>query len=437
MAIPSGYDPTTLNHWLWYKYQCHEGSANEFQRLFENIIKRAKPEFMQIRPYGRIGDRKSDGMFVSSSGSTIFQVYSPDELKQAEVEKKINEDLDGAYEHWKMTLKTWVFVYNVRRGLPPDIPSTLLAKQKEYPDITLEHLSSDGLWEMARTLTLQQRVEVLGAPSGYEQLFIASSPGPDELQHLYKDSRLVLIQDTLMTIDKASAISALLPDAPFGFPIIIRPALDQLSFTESAIYQKQIISEALERSRDISFSRFAVFSLAPIPLAIHLGFLLSDGVQVQHFQYDRDALSWSWPIAGEKQVNYKIHYKGIPEQTLEEPVDVLIRISLSATVAKQQTDRSISNVPVEIDMWVDDPDVQWLIEPKQLTELAKAFRTVLNHIRNKVPNCSRIHLFCAMPTGACVIIGQCINPRMNPPVDLYEFSRQAKKPYTWALTLQD
>ena len=135
MSFPNGYDPITLNHWLWYKYKCHECSAEEFQRLFENIIKRYKPEFMQIRPYGNIGDRKCDGLFLADS--TIFQVYSPDELKQSEVQKKIHEDLAGAVKHWGDSLKTWVFVYNVRRGLPPDIPKTLQDQQKQYPNIIL------------------------------------------------------------------------------------------------------------------------------------------------------------------------------------------------------------------------------------------------------------------------------------------------------------
>jgi hypothetical protein len=72
------YDPVTLVHWLWWKLRCHEGSAEDFQKLFESVIKRAHPEFMQIRPYGNIGDRKCDGLFFD--GGAVFQVYSPDEL---------------------------------------------------------------------------------------------------------------------------------------------------------------------------------------------------------------------------------------------------------------------------------------------------------------------------------------------------------------------
>jgi len=64
IAVPTAYDPVTLVHWLWWKLRCHEGSAEDFQKLFENVVKRAQPEFMQIRPYGNIGDRKCDGLRI-------------------------------------------------------------------------------------------------------------------------------------------------------------------------------------------------------------------------------------------------------------------------------------------------------------------------------------------------------------------------------------
>lgn len=61
-------------------------------------------------------------MASSSSTAQFFQVYSPDELTQAELITKIEEDLAGAVKHWKGTLKELVFVYNVRRGLPRIFP---------------------------------------------------------------------------------------------------------------------------------------------------------------------------------------------------------------------------------------------------------------------------------------------------------------------------
>jgi hypothetical protein len=80
----------------------------------------------------------------------------------------------------------------------------------------------------------------------------------------------------------------------------------------------------------------------------------------------------------------------------------------------------------------------WLQSPNQLIKLGQVFRQVLTTIRNKVPGCPRIHLFYAGPTGGCVVIGQQINPRMNPPVEIYEYSQQATpRRYQWALRLEE
>src|SRR5258707_10962348 len=132
---------------------------------------------MQIRPYGNIGDRKCDGLFAAEG--TVFQVYSPDEYKLAEVKRKIDEDLRLAVAHWAERMKEWVFVYNVRRGLAPDIPALLLSKKEIYPKLTLHHLSSDALWEITREVSVQQRSEIWGAVVGYDNFFFKSSI-PDE-----------------------------------------------------------------------------------------------------------------------------------------------------------------------------------------------------------------------------------------------------------------
>jgi tetratricopeptide (TPR) repeat protein len=157
------YDPLTYHHWQEFEIRRLKMSGDDFQQLFEDIMVRARPrEFERVRPYGRFGDRKCDGL-IESEG-IVFQVYSPDELKQAEVQKKIDEDLEGAVQHWSDILKKWVFVYNVKRGVPPDVLGTLQEKQKQYPGIKISHLSNDDLWEIARKLPVQQRAEILGAP---------------------------------------------------------------------------------------------------------------------------------------------------------------------------------------------------------------------------------------------------------------------------------
>lgn len=162
------YDPITYHHWQEFELRRLKGDGNDFQQLFEDIMVRYKTGFIRVRPYGNIGDRKCDGLFQYES--EFFQVYSPDELEQAKVQRKIDEDLDGAVKHWGQAIREWTFVYNVKQGLPPDILQTLQKKEIQYPNIRISHLSNDDLWEIARGLNLQERSEVLGVPPEATQL---------------------------------------------------------------------------------------------------------------------------------------------------------------------------------------------------------------------------------------------------------------------------
>jgi hypothetical protein len=430
--IPAGYDPITLNHWLWFKYQCHESSPADFQRLFENVIKRSRPEFMQIRPYGNIGDRKCDGLFHVDG--TVFQVYSPDELKQAELQAKIEEDCEGAVAHWKAGLKNWVFVYNARRGLPPDIPATLDKQKAKHPTLTIDHISSDKLWEMARGLTVQQRSEVLGAPNGYEHLFFAQGASGKEIEQALAEGRFVLVQDIMSPVNLRDVATAMEPRRPFGAPLWVRPTVGDLPWTAAAAEQAGIVDDAINRGRDL-LPRFSVFSFAQIPLALHLGFVLSDRVEVECYQFDRERKTWRWSDdpAG---ADLDIRVKGAPSKKVTKTGDAVIRVSLSATIAPEAT-RTVATGVVEIDMSVKKPDVAWLRSPAQLDVVGNKFREVLRAIRDHMPGCQRIHLFYAGPTGGAVTVGQQINPRMNPPVETYEYSRQWTPRYHHALTLRE
>lgn len=430
MAVPSGFDPITLNQWLWFKYRCQESSPTEFQRLFEDVMKRYKPEFMQIKPYGNIGDRKADGLFRAEGA--VFQVYSPDELTQANVVKKIDEDLEGAVSEWGDDIKSWTFVYNVRRGLPPDIPMILNGKQRQYPHIAIRDLSNDGLWEILRALTPQQRAEILGAPIGYEKYFIHSE-NDDGLHSTEEnnDSWIVVIQDIINPIDIPAVIDALKPSTIFGAPIYLRPNMD--SWNDAAIYQRTSILDLFEKCRNSYTARFAVFSIAPIPLIAQLGFLLTYNVPTRYFKLHIDSQSWSWP---DEIIESSFKVTGIPAELVSSECDVVIRISLSERISKIETDEIIPDSLVQIDISVEDPSLTWIRNPSQVTGFARVFRETLTEIRRKVPGCQSIHLFMAVPAPIALAVGQQINPRMNPPVRLYEYARNQKPRYQYAFSLE-
>jgi hypothetical protein len=82
---------------------------------------------------------------------------------------------------------------------------------------------------------------------------------------------------------------------------------------------------------------------------------------------------------------------------VNKPRDVVIRVSLSATIAPAET-RAVVRGAVEIDLSVNNPDVMWLRSPVQLDALGK-FRETLQSVRDNMTGCQRIHLFYAGPTG--------------------------------------
>ncbi len=433
MAIPQGYDPITLTQYLWFHHKCFTCPPTEFQNLFEQILSKARFGFMPIRPYGQDGDRKCDGL-IESEGH-FFQVYSPDELTQEKLTKKINDDLDGAVEYWRENLKRWTFVYNTRVGLPPDVPLVLSEQRKKYPNVTIDSLSNGDLWNILRGFSLQQRAEILGAPNGYEHLFLSPLSSNDEVRRALDSGWFVVTHDTMTPINVNDVLEAMKRSAPFGFPLSVRPDVSDSNWYEAAEFQKAAILDAVEKSRDI-IPRFAVFSLSQIALCIHLGFVLSDRLEVRYFQFDRDRRTWRWPVRnGKADKNIKV--AGLPENMIQEPIEVVIRVSLSATISKTASIESAGDAPVQIDLFVANPDVMWLKSEDQLLALGKQFRAVLAVIESRVPNCSRIHLFYAGPTGGAIIIGQQINPRTNPKVELYQYSRQTSPQHRHVLTLSD
>lgn len=433
MTLPSIFDPITLNHWLWFKYLCHESTFTEFQRLFENIMKRARPEFMQIKPYGSLGDRKCDGLFLVDT--TIFQVYAPDELRLENLKSKIDEDLDFAADYWKDVLHAWWFVYNVRRGIAADVAMLLLSKKRQYPHLEIDHISNDGLWEIARNeLSLQQRAEVLGAPLGYENLFLVPQTTPEAVEEILNNSWSVIIHDTMSPINLRAITLALEPELPFGAPFYIRPPIKEVSWEQAAEYQYIKIKELLDKTWDV-LPRYAIFSLSEIPLAIHLGFMLSDRVETRYSQYDRDNHTWKWPEISDQIMDTEVHETGLPTIFSEEELEVTIRVALSSAIFPHQTNPSAPNSKVVIDLFVRNPNVTWLQKVDQVYEVGKKFRNILAQIRSYLPNCKKIHLFYAGPTSCAIAIGQQINPRMCPPIALYQFSAQANPPYEYALSL--
>lgn len=250
----------------------------------------------------------------------------------------------------------------------------------------------------------------------------------------------MIVHDVMSPINLQAAVNAMSPDVPLGPALHVRPSGAEWKgdrpdeWRLAADQQRLIVREAIDKSRDL-LPRFAVFSLAPIALATHLGFLFSDRVEVRAFQFDRDCSKWSWPTNDDETV--QISTAGIPSTPVQDTCEVALRISISARVSEADAKAAAPAAEHHVELHVPDPSKTWLRSGTRLRAATKQIRATLEALRDRFPACSKIHVFAAVPTPVAIALGQAVNPRMDPPVALYEYSRQRSPRYRFALTLEE
>jgi hypothetical protein len=246
----------------------------------------------------------------------------------------------------------------------------------------------------------------------------------------------VLVHDPMVPFNMASVAGALHPRTALGPPLHLSPLLEDEDWEAAFLHQREVVAGALARAADL-VPRFAIFSIAPIPLIIHLGFLFSDRVETDLFQFDRDRGDWSWPNEQSETAGQVPELVGEPESEVAGDGDAVLRVSLSELVRAADTQAVVPSPLVELAIGIDDPDKQWLQSPGQLSHLRELYLAALKSIRRKVPGCGRLHVFYAGPAAGAFLLGQCVNPRMDPEIAVYEYSRQREPRYRLAGVLAE
>lgn len=173
---------------LTFRLFCIEKRADEFQDLFADIMTAGYPgDFIRVRPWGRLGDRKNDGYLKSKR--MLFQVYAPNEMDANKAVNKINSDFNGALPYWEQYFGTWVFVHNGVNGLGPHIVSKLLELGQKHQHLVVTYWGFEELRLEMRQLDYNDLAAIFGhAPTsaslndvGYEDLevvleYIAGQP---------------------------------------------------------------------------------------------------------------------------------------------------------------------------------------------------------------------------------------------------------------------
>lgn len=173
---------------------------------------------------------------------------------------------------------------------------------------------------------------------------------------------------------------------------------------------KQRVGERLAAGE---VSHLSIFALAPQPLLILLGHLMTDIPKAEIFQLHREPHGWIWP-----QNAPVVHFL-VEEPTVVTGAAALV-LALSATITD---DRIASVLGSNVAIWkvtVTEPHNDFLKSRSQLS----CFRALLRKLLNKIKLChgqnTVLHIFPAMPVSVAVELGRIRMPKADMPWAVYD-----------------
>lgn len=177
--------------------------------------------------------------------------------------------------------------------------------------------------------------------------------------------------------------------------------------------EKMFKRRVQERLNDGEITHLSVFALAPQPLLIYLGSLLTDIPEVDVFQRHREPQTWGWqPHSNE--VGYIVKE---PEKVQGPPTLIL---SLSAFISDDRIRAIMGN---DITLWkvnVPDPDNDYLRSKEQLCEFRVLARKLMRRIKDTHGQKSIINVFPAVPVSVAVELGRIRQPKADLPIKIYD-----------------
>ena len=181
--------------------------------------------------------------------------------------------------------------------------------------------------------------------------------------------------------------------------------------------QRQFATKVRARIEAGEIHHLSVFALAPQPLLIELGRLLSDIAPADVRQLQREPRGWAWPTDGAR-----MRYRLREGSTGAGPVGLVL--ALSATV---NDDRIASVLGRGSSIWAieaEQPHNDILKSADDLEEFRRLLRRIFNAIKAARGEQAVINIFPALPVSAAVEVGRVWMPKADLPVIIYDQNRR-------------
>ncbi|WP_041259700.1 SAVED domain-containing protein [Fibrella aestuarina] len=191
--------------------------------------------------------------------------------------------------------------------------------------------------------------------------------------------------------------------------------------------EQQFRRKVHDRITSGEIRHLSVFGLAPQPLLIHLGTLLGDIVPSVIYQRHREPATWSW-----RELNNPVVFHVNPPE--HDYATVALNLSLSATIT---ADRIQAVLGPECAIWTlthEQPHNDFLRTSNQLADFRNVLRRLLDAVKARHGQDTRLHIFPAMPAAMAIELGRVRMPKADVAFALYDQNHRTSG-FTSALTI--
>lgn len=194
------------------------------------------------------------------------------------------------------------------------------------------------------------------------------------------------------------------------------------------------VMEAAKENIAARFSRFfepneewqqaghiSLFALAPMPILVFLGTVLTNKVPVELYQRHRETEKWTWKTTG-RPVRYKFRQVR-PGSNLSR---VALLLCLSGSGPRENLPSGIDRSFFVYELTLDGttPNPTFLRLRADLENFRIAYQSALGEIAKFHAGLRDMHLFPAVPAPVAVLCGRELLPKVHPALLVYDYDKK-------------